>query len=75
MSRNYQMEMPLPVAVCAWCRPNERGNGIGALSHGICLKHLRKFRLEMQKMSAKKNSRSARRKPKPKAYREPLSLL
>ena len=69
------MEMSLSVAVCAWCKPKERGNGIGSVSHGICMKHLRKFRIEMQKMGAKKNPLSPRRKPKLKAKRAALSLL
>ena len=43
-----QLEMPIPVAVCAWCKPKELGTGVGTVSHGICLRHLRNIRLEMQ---------------------------
>jgi hypothetical protein len=44
-----QIEFPLRVAVCAWCRPKERGDTLGAISHGICPRHLRKLRLQLDK--------------------------
>ena len=40
-----QTEFPLTVAVCAWCKPQSRGES-GTQSHGICLKHLRKLKLQ-----------------------------
>jgi|ERR1039457_212441 hypothetical protein len=47
-----QSEFPLRVAVCAWCKPKNRGvdpgNGPGAISHGICPRHLKKLKLELQ---------------------------
>ena len=43
-----QTEFPLRVAVCAWCRPKERGDGVGAISHGICPRHLRKLKTALQ---------------------------
>jgi hypothetical protein len=43
-----QTEFGLSVAVCAWCKPHEYGQGIGAVSHGICLRHLRNLKLEVQ---------------------------
>ncbi len=43
-----QTEFPLAVAICAWCKPHERGSGLGALSHGICLRHLRDLKLKTQ---------------------------
>jgi hypothetical protein len=43
-----QIEFPLSVAVCAWCKPQERGATLGEISHGICLRHLRNLRLETQ---------------------------
>lgn len=43
-----QLEMPIPVAVCAWCKPKELGTGVGTVSHGICPRHLRNIQLEMQ---------------------------
>lgn len=71
MSGHSQIEMPLPVAVCAWCKPHERGSGVGAVSHGICMKHLRKFRMQIQEMNTKKHPRPAAQH----ARRETLSLL
>jgi hypothetical protein len=51
-----QSEFPLRVAVCAWCKPKQRrvdlGVGLGELSHGICLRHLKQLRVEFQ-MKAK----------------------
>jgi len=58
-----QIELTLPVAVCAWCKPNERGSGIGAVSHGICLRHLRQFRLQLE-CGVTKRRRSRRAEPK-----------
>ena len=43
-----QIEFPLAVAVCAWCRPRELGGGLGTQSHGICPRHLRKLRQDLQ---------------------------
>jgi len=56
-----QIEMPLAVAVCAWCRPRELGAGPGALSHGICPRHLRKMKLKLQQMNGAVPTRSSRR--------------
>jgi len=52
-----QIEFPLGVAVCAWCRPKERATGLGPLSHGICLRHLKKLKLEAQGIVAKRANR------------------
>jgi len=43
-----QTEFPLRVAVCAWCEPRERGATIGALSHGICPRHFREMKIQLQ---------------------------
>lgn len=43
-----QLDLSLRVAVCAWCKPREPLGEIGSLSHGICPRHLRKFKLEAQ---------------------------
>ncbi len=56
-----QIEFPLAVAVCAWCRPGELGDRLGALSHGICPGHLRKLKLELQRMAGKVPKRASRR--------------
>jgi hypothetical protein len=50
----FQSELPLRVAVCAWCKPKNRsvdlGKSLGSISHGICPRHLKKLRLELQMM-------------------------
>jgi len=49
---SLQIEFQLRVAVCAWCKPKNRGvdlgTGLGSISHGICPRHLRKIQLELQ---------------------------
>ncbi|HXI70767.1 MAG TPA: hypothetical protein VNN22_10480 [Verrucomicrobiae bacterium] len=56
MMASLQSEFPLRVAVCAWCKPKNRsadlGNSPGAISHGICPRHLKKLRLELQMQKA-----------------------
>ena len=47
-----QIEFPLPVAVCAWCKPKARHPVTGPVTHGICLRHLRKLKLEARKLAA-----------------------
>jgi hypothetical protein len=54
-----QTEFSLKVAICAWCKPNERGSGLGAISHGICLRHLRKLKLQTQGLLPKRLRRSS----------------
>jgi hypothetical protein len=44
-----QSEFPLLVAVCAWCKPKNRSEDL-SISHGICPRHFRKMRLELQIM-------------------------
>jgi hypothetical protein len=52
MIESFQIEFPLRVAVCAWCKSKKRrvdlGTHLGAVSHGICPRHLKKLRLELQ---------------------------
>jgi hypothetical protein len=55
-----QTEFSLQVAICAWCEPVERGAGLGVVSHGICLRHLRKLKLQTQGLLPKRIRRSAR---------------
>ena len=49
---SLQSEFPLWVAVCAWCKPKKRSadpnNSPGSVSHGICPRHLKKLKLELQ---------------------------
>jgi hypothetical protein len=44
-----QIEFILPVAVCAWCKPGVGGGAMNIVSHGICLRHLKKMRLKLEK--------------------------
>jgi hypothetical protein len=53
VSVEHQTEFILPVAVCAWCKPGSTGTGSTVLSHGICPRHLRKMRSQMEKQSRK----------------------
>ncbi|HWV99875.1 MAG TPA: hypothetical protein VNZ64_09310 [Candidatus Acidoferrum sp.] len=55
-----QIEFPLVVAVCAWCKPQNRAASIGTLSHGICLKHLRKLKLQARGLTPKRAARTGR---------------
>ena len=43
-----QIELPLGVPVCAWCRPRESHADVGMISHGICLRHLREMKLSLR---------------------------
>jgi len=55
-----QAEFPIAVAVCAWCEPVERGSGLGAISHGICPRHLRKMVHQIKGISTKRPTRRRR---------------
>jgi hypothetical protein len=61
-----QIEFPLVVAVCAWCKPRELGARLGALSHGICPRHLRKMKLELE-VERKSGERPRRSPPRRQA--------
>ena len=52
-----QLNLSMPVAVCAWCKPRERGDGVGQLSHGICPWHLRKIKFQLQGVELRKRQR------------------
>lgn len=58
--RPGQMNFSLTVAVCAWCEPHPPAGEIGALSHGICLRHLRQLKLQSQGLLPKHRRRSRR---------------
>jgi hypothetical protein len=47
-----QTELPLRIVVCAWCQPGAQGTDLGAVSHGICPRHLRKMTKALQTVSA-----------------------
>ncbi|HLP76625.1 MAG TPA: hypothetical protein VK327_06850 [Candidatus Paceibacterota bacterium] len=59
--RAAQLDFPLSVAVCAWCEPHPPAGGIGALSHGICPRHLKLVKLEYQGLLPKRRRRSRSR--------------
>ena len=52
-----QTEFPLSVAVCAWCKPSELGGSLGAISHGICPRHLRKMKIQLLRMAKPRRRR------------------
>jgi hypothetical protein len=54
-----QLDLSLSVAVCAWCKPRVPMGEIGALSHGICPRHLRKVKLELQGVVSRRRRRAA----------------
>jgi|GEM_PF-2876737 len=57
-----QIELTLPVAICAWCKPKERGSFLGAVSHGICPRHLRNLKFEMEGVAIQPHRRRVRAK-------------
>ena len=68
----HQTELPIRVAVCAWCEPEVRGTILGEVSHGICPRHLKKLTQSLPTMSAGKGveitssgARRSRRLKKP----------
>lgn len=56
MKAPQQSEFPLRVAICAWCKPKNRGVELGAtlgsISRGICPRHVEKLRRELGQSSA-----------------------
>ena len=70
-----QLNLSLSVVVCAWCEPRVPGSEVGALSHGICPRHLRKLKLELQGVHPQRRRRTAARSARDKATREALLPL
>jgi len=62
-----QLDLSLSVAVCAWCKPRVPMGEIGALSHGICPRHLQKVKLELKGLLPRR-----RRRPVENSKRETL---
>jgi hypothetical protein len=62
MADALQIEFPLAVAVCAWCRPVKRRDGSAldsqGISHGICPRHFRKLERELKGIVLKRRSRT-----------------
>jgi hypothetical protein len=52
-----QLDLSLRVSICAWCKPRAPLGEIGSLSHGICPRHLRKVKLELQGILPKRRRR------------------
>jgi hypothetical protein len=50
-----QIEFPLSVAVCAWCKPKSGQASLTVLSHGICPRHMRMMRSKVKAKSAALN--------------------
>lgn len=75
MNAPQQSELPMRVAVCAWCKPKNRGlelgASLGAISHGICPRHLKQLRLELQKQ---KEAAQSTRKPVSHSRRRKTTL-
>jgi hypothetical protein len=44
----HQSALPFRVAICAWCKPREIGSGLGDVSHGICPRHFREMKANLQ---------------------------
>ncbi len=67
-----QIEFPLQVAICAWCKPVRKSQPSPAdlsLSHGICPRHLKQIMVRLQR--AKLRRETEIRRPKSKARRKP----
>jgi hypothetical protein len=70
-----QLDLSLRVAVCAWCKPRVALGEIGSLSHGICPRHLRKFKLEAQGIMPMRRRRGPARSAQDESTREALLPL
>jgi hypothetical protein len=55
-----QTEFPMSVAVCAWCKPQKRGSVLGVISHGICLRHLKRLKLTASGKLPERRGRTVR---------------
>jgi hypothetical protein len=53
----WQTELPLSVAICAWCKPGFTSKGV--ISHGICPRHLKLMRTGLSGQPKKKSNRGA----------------
>ncbi len=61
-----QIELPLGVAICAWCEPDgRRGLDAALVSHGICPRHFKELEMSLNPLAlerAKALPRRSRRK-------------
>jgi hypothetical protein len=73
--KTEQIELPLRVTVCAWCKPDARqGMDVGLISHGICPRHLKKLKLSLNQLASKAPI-PPRRRSRRKRQREGEPLL
>ena len=70
-----QLDLSLSVAVCAWCKPRVPTGEPGVLSHGICPRHLRKVKFELQGFVPQRRRRSSARAATDELTREALLPL
>jgi hypothetical protein len=54
-----QTEFPLAVTVCAWCKPKDADARPDGVSHGMCPRHLKKFKQRLQNKRRPGHSRRA----------------
>lgn len=57
-----QIEFPLRVAVCAWCKSQTSDGGPAVIADGICLRHFKKLKLGMLEKLPKRAAHSVRGK-------------
>ena len=55
-----QIDLPMLITVCAWCKPKEPDAVRGSLSHGICPRHLKRLKLEARGLVVKRSRRGKR---------------
>lgn len=53
-----QIEFELPVAVCAWCQPHGRNPAGQIVSHGICPRHSREMKQELERQRSGRRQRA-----------------
>ena len=56
-----QLNLSLRIAVCAWCKPRKADGSLGAVSHGICPRHLQKFKQESEGIPPRRRRRGPAR--------------
>jgi hypothetical protein len=69
-----QLALSLRVAVCAWCKPRADAE-FRTHSHGICPRHLRKFKLEAQGIAPSRRRRTRIHSPQDESTKEALLPL
>jgi len=70
-----QLDLSLRVAICAWCKPRGPLGELGSLSHGICPRHLRRVKLEVQGMLPRRRRRAPAGSSQDESTREAMLPL